>query len=125
MSKRNTAQALPSPITQMASKNDHLVKTAEALVREAYTRTENLLQLNERKIRDSFRLNDDGQEVLDMAARDLRIFIQNIQDLQQDLQRFSDAVHGRNVTENPLASRNNPLLELILNDLAERFRSST
>jgi hypothetical protein len=140
MPKRKLAQALSTPFPHeqrdpeaksahpelfpVASKNAAPVKTADVLIREAYTRTENLLQLNERKIQEGFRLNDEGLESFDLPARDFRIVIQNIQDLQADLQRFSDAVHGRNATENPLASRTNPLLELILDDLGRRFQQA-
>jgi hypothetical protein len=100
-----------------------IVKTPEELAREAYERTAFFLACNERLLRESVQNNEEGEQVLAIEARELRILIQNNQDLQDDLQRFGDLVHGK--AEGHDAPRKNPLLEMLLSDLAGRLQSDS
>lgn len=70
----------------------HSVKSPEVIIQESYFRVERLLHLNEQKLKESVQIQADGSLTIDLAARDLRVLQQNIQDLQQELKLYAETL---------------------------------
>jgi hypothetical protein len=93
--------------SESASKNTFIPKTPEIILQEAYQRTERLLHINTRKLQEGIKPLEDGEESIELAARDLRILLQNFQDLQQDLKLYAEALQSEAQQNSATQKQNN------------------
>ncbi len=78
-----------------------LFKTPTQLLQEGYLRTERLLALNESKLAEGVRLENGTVQAVTHPIKDLSLLQKNIQDLQQTMTLYADALQKlQNKSEN-------------------------